>query len=558
MKDTLGILLAGGVGERLYPLTRDRAKPAVTFGGIYRIIDITLSNCVNSGLRRVYILTQYKALSLNRQIREGWNIFGREIGEFIEILPPMKRVSENWYMGTADAVYQNIYSIGSEQPKYVLILSGDHIYKMNYDLMLRQHKDSGADVTIATILIDPAETRLFGVVEIDRTGRVVGFQEKPEQTDLRSPYNPSMVSASMGVYLFNTDVLIPGLLKDAEDSASRHDFGHNILPRMVDEYKVYSFNFIDENRKEALYWRDVGTLEAYYEANMDLVSVAPVFNVYDKAWPIRTHMRQYPPAKFVFNDPGRTGEAHDSIVSMGCIISGGSVRDSVLSPDVRVNSYSEIDTSILFSHVNIGRDVDIPAVGLGVVTDDRSFGNDDVPVDDCLADAAMPADVHVRKQDASVNLRIGVHAHIGREHAVAHRAAGDDAAHGHNGVVRLSRTPGIVEHELGRRILSHVGANRPSLIVNVEHWRHRNQVHVGLVIGLQRPDIAPVERFLPVLVDEVERVNLVLAHHARQDVVAEVVTRARLLGVFQQPRDEHVGVEQVNAHRRRYHARVVG
>ena len=356
MRDTLGVLLAGGAGERLYPLTRDRAKPAVTFGGIYRIIDITLSNCINSDLRKVYILTQYKALSLNRHIREGWgNIVGRELGEFIEILPPMKRVSENWYMGTADAVYQNIYSIGSEQPRYVLILSGDHIYKMNYDLMLRQHKDSGADVTIATILVDPSETRQFGVVEIDRTGRVVGFQEKPEQTDLRSPYNPRMVSASMGIYLFNTDVLIPALLKDAEDATSRHDFGHNILPRMVDDYKVYSFNFIDENRKEALYWRDVGTLEAYYEANMDLVSVAPVFNLYDKAWPIRTHMRQYPPAKFVFNDPGRTGEAHDSIVSMGCIISGGAVRNSVLSPDVRVNSYSEIDTSILFSHVNVGR-----------------------------------------------------------------------------------------------------------------------------------------------------------------------------------------------------------
>jgi glucose-1-phosphate adenylyltransferase len=304
----------------------------------------------------VYILTQYKALSLNRHIREGWgNIVGRELGEFIEILPPMKRVSENWYMGTADAVYQNIYSIGSEQPKHVLILSGDHIYKMNYDLMLRQHKDSGADVTIATILIEPSETRHFGVVEIDRTGRVVGFQEKPEHTDLRSPYDPRMVSGSMGIYIFNTDVLIPVLLKDAEDPNSRHDFGHNVLPRMLEDYKVYSFNFIDENKKEALYWRDVGTLEAYYEANMDLVSVAPVFNLYDEAWPLRTHMRQYPPAKFVFNDPGRTGESLDSMVSMGCIISGGVVRNSVLSPDVRVNSYSHVDTSILCSHVNVGR-----------------------------------------------------------------------------------------------------------------------------------------------------------------------------------------------------------
>ena len=355
MKDTLGVLLAGGAGERLYPLTRDRAKPAVTFGGNYRIIDITLSNCINSDLRHVYILTQYKALSLNRHIREGWSIVARDLGEFIEILPPMKRVSENWYLGTADAVYQNIYSIGSEQPKHVLILSGDHIYKMNYGLMLDQHRAAAADVTLATILVDPSETYRFGVVDIDRDGRIVGFREKPEHTDIRSPYNPRMVSASMGVYLFNTDVLIPVLLKDAEDPNSSHDFGHDILPRMVEEYHVYSFNFVDENKKEALYWRDVGTLETFYEANMDLVSVSPVFNLYDKAWPIRTHQRQYPPAKFVFGEPGRMGTAIDSIVSAGCIISGGVVRNSVLSPDVRINSYCDVDSSIIFSHVNVGR-----------------------------------------------------------------------------------------------------------------------------------------------------------------------------------------------------------
>ncbi len=355
MKDTLGVLLAGGAGERLYPLTRDRAKPAVTFGGIYRIIDITLSNCINSDLRRVYILTQYKALSLNRHIREGWNIVANDLGEFVEILPPMKRVSDNWYLGTADAVYQNIYSIGAEQPKHVLILSGDHIYKMNYGRMMQQHQDSGADVTLATILIDPTETRHFGVVDIDSKGRITGFEEKPKETKTRSPYNPAMVSGSMGVYIFNTDVLIPVLLKDAEDPESRHDFGHNILPKMVDDYKIYSFNFIDENKKEALYWRDVGTLDAYYEANMDLVSVSPVFNLYDRDWPLRTHQRQYPPAKFVFSEPGRTGSAVDSIISSGCIVSGGAVRSSVFSPDVRVNSYAEVDSSIVFSHVNIGR-----------------------------------------------------------------------------------------------------------------------------------------------------------------------------------------------------------
>ena len=355
MKDTLGVLLAGGAGERLYPLTRDRAKPAVTFGGIYRIIDITLSNCINSDLRRVYILTQYKALSLNRHIREGWNIVGREIGEFVEVLPPMKRVGEQWYQGTADAVYQNIYSIGSEQPKYVLILSGDHIYKMDYGKMMKQHLDSAADITLATIQIDPEETFRFGVVEVDRDGRVNGFEEKPKETKLRSPSNPNKVAGSMGVYLFNADVLIPVLLKDAEDQSSSHDFGKDILPKMVDDYRVFAYDFIDENKKEALYWRDVGTLEAYYEANMDIISVSPIFNLYDEDWIIRTHQRQYPPAKFVFAETGRMGTALDSIVSNGCIVSGGLVKNSILSPDVRVNSYSEVESSILFTHVSIGR-----------------------------------------------------------------------------------------------------------------------------------------------------------------------------------------------------------
>ncbi len=355
MKDTLGVLLAGGAGERLYPLTRDRAKPAVTFGGIYRIVDITLSNCLNSDLRRVYILTQYKALSLNRHIREGWNILGREVGEFIEVLPPMKRVSDQWYQGTADAVYQNIYSIGSEQPKHVLILSGDHIYKMDYGKMMAQHLDSAADITLATIQSDPSQTYQLGVVDVDKDGRVNGFQEKPKITTLRSPLNPEKVAASMGVYLFNADVLIPLLLKDAENPQSSHDFGKDILPKMVEDYRVFAYDFVDENKKEARYWRDVGTLEAYYEANMDIVSVSPIFNLYDEAWPIRTHQRQYPPAKFVFAEAGRMGTALDSIVSNGCILSGGIVKNSVLSPDVRVNSYSEVDECILFSHVSVGR-----------------------------------------------------------------------------------------------------------------------------------------------------------------------------------------------------------
>ena len=272
MKDTLGVLLAGGAGERLYPLTRDRAKPAVTFGGIYRIIDITLSNCLNSGLHRVYILTQYKALSLNRHIREGWNIFGREIGEFVEILPPMKRVSDNWYMGTADAVYQNIYSIGSEQPKHVLILSGDHIYKMDYGLMLKQHNDAGADVTVATILMDPAECRHFGVVDIDRDSRIVGFQEKPQQDRPALALRSHQDFGVDGRLHFQHRRAHSRAVERRRGSQSSHDFGKNILPKMLEDYRVFSFNFIDENKKEAQYWRDVGTLEAFYEANMDLVS----------------------------------------------------------------------------------------------------------------------------------------------------------------------------------------------------------------------------------------------------------------------------------------------
>jgi glucose-1-phosphate adenylyltransferase len=355
MRDTLGVLLAGGAGERLFPLTRDRAKPAVPFAGTYRIIDITLSNCINSDLRRVYILTQYKALSLNRHIREGWSgSVAQELGEFVEILPPMQRVSANWYMGTADAVYQNIYSIGSEQPKYVIILSGDHIYKMNYGLMLDYHKEAGADVTLATLPIRPDEVSRFGVVDVSKKGEVLGFLEKPKETKLRSPWNPEMVDASMGIYIFNTDVLLPALIKDADDPNSKHDFGHNILPSLLGKYKMHAYNFVDENRKE-LYWRDVGTLDAYYDANMDVVSVSPIFNLYDHNWPLRTRQRQYPPAKFVFGEPGRTGMAVNSIVSQGCIVSGAVVRNSVISQDVRVNSYAEIDSSIIFTHVDIGR-----------------------------------------------------------------------------------------------------------------------------------------------------------------------------------------------------------
>jgi glucose-1-phosphate adenylyltransferase len=388
MKDTLGVLLAGGAGERLFPLTRDRAKPAVPFGGHYRIIDITLSNCINSGLRRVYVLTQYKALSLNRHIREGWTgIVAQELGEFFELLPPMQRTGANWYMGTADAVYQNIYSIGSEQPKHMIILSGDHIYKMDYSRMLDYHRDNKAEVTLATIPVAPDEVARFGVVDVGNTGEVQGFLEKPASTTFRSPFNPDKVEASMGVYIFNTEILLKALIADAEDPNSKHDFGHNILPNMLGKRKMMAYSFVDENKQTALYWRDVGTLDSYYEANMDLCSVTPIFNLYDKSWPIRTRVRQYPPAKFVFGEPGRTGMAMNSIITAGVIISGGTVSNSVLSQDVRVNSYTEIDSSIIFSHVQIGRhcrirraiidrDVHIPegtVIGYDPVEDKRRY-----------------------------------------------------------------------------------------------------------------------------------------------------------------------------------------
>ena len=286
MRDTLGVLLAGGAGERLFPLTRDRAKPAVPFGGHYRIIDITLSNCINSGLRKVFILTQYKALSLNRHVREGWTgIVAQELGEFFELLPPMQRTGANWYMGTADAVYQNIYSIGSEQPTHMIILSGDHIYKMDYSRMLEYHKETKAEITLATLPVGPDEVSRFGVVEVGSTGEVQGFLEKPASTTFRSPFNPDSVDASMGVYIFNTETLLKALIADAEDPDSKHDFGHNILPNLLGKKKMMAYSFVDENKKQALYWRDVGTLDAYYEANMDLCSVSPIFNLYDRTGP---------------------------------------------------------------------------------------------------------------------------------------------------------------------------------------------------------------------------------------------------------------------------------
>jgi glucose-1-phosphate adenylyltransferase len=357
IRQALGVLLAGGAGERLYPLTQERAKPAVPFGGIYRIIDVTLSNCINSGLRKIFVLTQYKALSLHHHIRHGWfNICAHELNEFIEIIPPQKRVGEDWYLGTADAVRQNLYSLKSVQGiRYILILSGDHIYKMDYSRMLEHHIISSADITVGTIEMSCDEASRFGVVRVDPSGRITDFTEKPTAAE-PIPGNPNYANVSMGIYIFNAEVLAEILEEDARCPGSSHDFGRDVIPKTIEHYAVSAYPFIDENKKEAKYWRDIGTIQAYYDANMDLVAVTPLFNLYDQDWPIRTYQRQYPPAKFVFAQEGRRmGIAVDSLVSSGCIVSGGRVVNSVLSPNVRVNSYCEIDRSILFSHVRIGR-----------------------------------------------------------------------------------------------------------------------------------------------------------------------------------------------------------
>jgi glucose-1-phosphate adenylyltransferase len=357
MENVLAIVLVGGEGQRLNPLTRETAKPAVPFGGVYRIIDFTLSNCINSGARRILVLAQYKALDLIRHVRDGWNILSPELGEYIEVLPPMKRVHADWYQGTADAVFQNFQSIEAEAPELTLILAGDHIYKMNYREMLECHRQNRADVTIATSQVPPEEASRYGIADIDAAHRIVGFEEKPKHGQAkRSRFDRSMVSASMGIYVFDTEILLQALHEDAEEPGSGHDFGHDVLPRLLQRHRIMAYDFRDMNAKQVRYWRDVGTLDAYYEANMDLVDVEPLFNLYDRRWPIRTSHTQQPPAKFVFAQEGRRmGVAMDSIVSAGCIVSGGRVLRSVLSPGVRVNSYCEVEFSILLPNTEIGR-----------------------------------------------------------------------------------------------------------------------------------------------------------------------------------------------------------
>jgi glucose-1-phosphate adenylyltransferase len=354
-QDTLALVLAGGRGTRLYELTDFRAKPAVHFGGKYRIIDFPLSNCVNSGIRRIGVLTQYKAHSLIRHLVRGWSHFKRELGEYVEILPASQQSSEEWYQGTADAVYQNLDIIRVTKPKFVLILSGDHIYKMDYRSMLLAHVESGADVTISCLEVPIEEAAgAFGVMTVDENNRILRFDEKPEKpTPLLG--KPDITLASMGNYIFNTDTLLTLLEADGKRPDSEHDFGKDIIQTILDDHKVYAYPFRDPETGALAYWRDVGSLDAFWEANMELISPNPELNLYEPGWPIWTYQRQLPPAKFVFDDDGRRGMAVDSAVSGGCIISGSHLKKTLLFSNVRVHSYSSIEETIILPGAVINR-----------------------------------------------------------------------------------------------------------------------------------------------------------------------------------------------------------
>ena len=363
-KNTVALILAGGRGTRLKDLTDLRAKPAVPFGGKFRIIDFPLSNCINSGIRRVGVATQYKSHSLIQHIQRGWGFLRGEFNEFVEIWPAQQRVAEDWYKGTADAVFQNLDIIRNIGAEYVLILAGDHIYKMDYGQMLASHVRNKADMTVACINVPIEDAKAFGVIGVDAEDRVIDFKEKPEHPDAL-PNDPTQAFASMGIYVFNAAFLYEQLIRDADDTKSEHDFGKNIIPEIISKYRVYAHRFTDScvgGDQGVYYWRDVGTVDAYWEANMELTKVTPELNLYDSDWPIWTYQEQLPPAKFVFNNKDRRGTATDSLVSGGCIISGSTINQSVLFSDVRVHSFSTIEDSVVLPQVEIGRNVKMKRV----------------------------------------------------------------------------------------------------------------------------------------------------------------------------------------------------
>ena len=353
-RDTLALILAGGRGSRLKQMTAWRAKPAVPFGGKFRIIDFPLSNCMNSGIRRVGVLTQYKAHSLLQHIQRGWGFLRGEFGEFVELLPAQQRIQSSWYAGTADAIYQNLDIIRIHNPEYVLILAGDHIYKMDYGPMIAQHVENGADMTVGCLEVDLQAAQAFGVMTTDDDGRVLEFHEKPE-SPAPMPGSDDTALASMGIYVFNTRFLFEQLIKDADNIQSSHDFGHDIIPAIISRYRVFAYPFRDESNKQQAYWRDVGTVDAFWATNLELIGVTPELNLYDEEWPIWTYQEQMPPAKFIFDDEKRRGMAVDSMVSGGCLISGAKVRHSLLFSNVKVNSYSVLQHAVVLPDVDIGR-----------------------------------------------------------------------------------------------------------------------------------------------------------------------------------------------------------
>ena len=366
-KNTVALVLAGGRGSRLHNMTDWNAKPAVQFGGKFRIIDFPLSNCINSGIRRIGVVTQYKAHTLIEHIQKGWGFLRGEFNEFVALLPAQQRIQEEWYRGTADAVFQNIDILRGYSPEYIVILAGDHIYKMDYGEMLAAHVRSEADMTVGCIEVPVAEATGFGVMTVNEEERIVKFAEKPANpTEI--PGKPGRALASMGIYVFNAKFLYEQLVRDADTKSSTHDFGHDIIPYLIERYRVYAHRFekscVGMSGEGHAYWRDVGTIDAYWEANMEMVSVVPDLDLYDKHWPIWTYQEQLPPAKFVFNDEGRRGVAIDSMVSGGCIISGGTVQHSLLFSDIRVGCRSEITDSVILSGCRIGEEVKLRRVVL--------------------------------------------------------------------------------------------------------------------------------------------------------------------------------------------------
>ncbi len=382
-RETLALILAGGRGARLHELTTWRAKPSLYFGGKFRIIDFALSNCINSGVRRIGVLTQYKAHSLIRHLAHGWSWFQAGNREFVEILPASQRVGDKWYRGTADAVYQNLDIIRTHQPRLVVILAGDHVYKMDYGPLLAAHEEKNADMTLCCIEVPIAEAAgALGVMTVDEDGRVLAFDEKPvNPTPI--PGQTELCLASMGNYVFNTDFLCEQVIRDADTPDTQHDFGRNVIPSMIKDYRAYAYPFRDPATSQQAYWRDVGTLDAFWEANMELVSVTPQLNLYDKLWPIFTHQSQSPPAKFVFDEADRRGEAIESMVSGGCVVSGASVRKSLLFSNCSVESYSEVEQSVVLPEVEIGQHCRIRRciIDRGARIDDKTVIGEDHDAD---------------------------------------------------------------------------------------------------------------------------------------------------------------------------------